>query len=335
MPDEPKPDYRELCWAGLEVKAIGEGESRVVSYIASTESIDSQGDIVEQDWILDRFKRNPTILYNHGRATGGGMFGGGSLSPEQTLPIGRAVSYGVNEDAQHGKHLRIDVEFATADLNAFADQVFRNVKAGFLKGGSVSFRPHSVTSEMVNDVEIYRLRQNELYEFSIVPIGSNAEAVSLSAENSEKHRAFLKSKVKAVQTDQPKEEVHMQDPIPVVENAAVAPVPAGVDVDKLKAIELEAQTLREKLAVREKADAERDVDTLIGKSIVPAQRADFLELRALSADLFGRIIKSLPDLKLSEPAIPPAPIVVEPETAKSAEGAGARAARQLRPGKES
>jgi HK97 family phage prohead protease len=335
---EQKPDYREMCWAGLEVKAIdGESapDSRVVSYVASSESMDSQGDIVEQDWLLERFAKNPTILYNHGRATGGGFFGGGSLSPEQTLPIGRAVQWGVNEDALHGKHLRIDVEFAPAELNPFADQVFRNVKAGFLKGGSVGFRPHTVTSEVVNDVEIYRLRQNELYEFSIVPIGANADAVTLSAEHSESHRAFLKSIAqKTPPSAQPKEEVTMPEATPVVENAALVPVTAGADVEKLKALELETTSLREKLATRDKADAEREVDALIGKAIVPVQRADFLELRMLSADLFGRISKSLPDLKLSETVIEPAPITIDPETSKSAEGAGARAARQLRPAQE-
>jgi hypothetical protein len=327
------PKASGLFSTSLEAKAVGDEspESRVVRFVASDESIDSHGDIVEQDWDFARFDKNPVVLYHHNKATD--SFLGGSLQLEETFPVGRAVDRGVGFDQEIGKHLWIDVEFAPSDLNEFADKVFRNVKAGFIKGGSVGFRPHSVVVETINDVDVYRLRQNELYEFSIVPMGSCMNAVSLSADDEAAHVTLLKSLAKRSQPEIQAEPLTMPDPQTPVENAAVVPVQAGADVDKLKALEVETSSLREKLAKRDAADADRDVDALIGKKIVPANRADFLELRTLNADLFARITNSIPYTGLEKTVVQPAPI--EEHAPQDAESAQKTAARLLRPSKES
>jgi hypothetical protein len=182
---------RDLAWSDISVLSVDE-EKRTVEYTLSDDSVDSYGEIVEQKWRLDRFKRNPVVLFSHNRPTGGGMFGGGSLSQEETLPIGRIVGkIRVEGNKAEGKRLVGTVEFAPAELNPFADKVFRMVASGYMKGGSVGFYPHDVRKEKRGETEHHVLSDNELFEFSITPLPANANAVANSLESREARRAYL------------------------------------------------------------------------------------------------------------------------------------------------
>lgn len=111
---------------------------RVMQFVASTERVDEQGDIVRQNWDLDDFKNNPIVLWNH----------------DQTMPIGRAVKEEVLEtgtygDRKVGKHLSIWVEWMDKSHGTHVEPLFNSYADGFLKGGSVGFIP--VQMDPVND----------------------------------------------------------------------------------------------------------------------------------------------------------------------------------------
>jgi HK97 family phage prohead protease len=134
-------------------------ETREVDYVASTETVDSYDEVLRQNWILDRYLRNPVILWAHNNDWA-----------VPTLPIGRATKVRVED-----KKLLITAKFSEA--NPFARIVFDMIVEGMLRAGSVGFRPHKVTRESIGGVERVVCDQNELYEFSICPIGSNPDAL--------------------------------------------------------------------------------------------------------------------------------------------------------------
>lgn len=190
---------RELAWADIEVRSVNE-EKRTVDYVMSDDSVDSYGEIVEQKWRLDRFRRAPIILFAHNRAQGGSWLGG-TISQRESFPIGRAIpktlKVQTRKDADGkrvGKELVGTVEFAPREVNEFADDVFRQIVAGFMPCGSVGFYPHDVRRETHDDVERYILSDNELFEFSPCPIGANANAVANAVGSREEREAYLEKR---------------------------------------------------------------------------------------------------------------------------------------------
>jgi HK97 family phage prohead protease len=147
---------------GLRVRTIHVREvredAREVDFVASTETVDSYGEIVRQNWRLERFRANPVILFAH---------------DSHSLPIGQSVKTVVE-----GGALLITVKFATAKANPFAELCFQSVLERTLRGGSVGFKPHSIKWEMHNDVERCVLDDNELFEFSVCPVPSNPDGLA-------------------------------------------------------------------------------------------------------------------------------------------------------------
>lgn len=82
-----------------------------------------------------------------------------------------------------GKQLVATLEFPTAELSPFGDQVYQLVKAGYLNAASVGFLP---TKWSFSDDPGRRLgidfEEQELLEFSIVSVPANAGALALPAE---------------------------------------------------------------------------------------------------------------------------------------------------------
>lgn len=161
----------KLIHKTFAISAKANSESRSVRVVASSTAIDSYDDIVEQDWDLERYKKNPVVLYAHNQ--GAGLFSGPSA--EETLPIGYASEVGV----VHGK-LHATLTFVSAAASPLADRVLAGFREGSIRAVSVGFYPRAVESEDVGGKEVYRLSQCELFEISVVPIGANPEAVALS-----------------------------------------------------------------------------------------------------------------------------------------------------------
>jgi len=171
-------------FGGLIVPKVIDAEQRVVDVVMSTESVDRDGDVIRvRGWILDEFKKNPLILFQHNRSG---------------LPIAKAL--GVKKDAK-AKLLRGRVQFAGMDqMHEDAERIFLLVRDGFLNATSVGFMPverrpiPGVPDEegRVGFGGIEFLKQI-LLENSIVTVPANPEALVQRAakELTSETRSFL------------------------------------------------------------------------------------------------------------------------------------------------
>jgi HK97 family phage prohead protease len=137
-------------------------QARTVDVIASTSAVDAHGEVVAQDWRLERFLSNPIILAHH---------------DSRALPVGRATRVEVI-----GERLELTVEFAPAEANPEAEKIWQLVRGGFLKTVSVGFVPGGERYEMRDGKEVVVLLSPELMEVSFVAIPANPEAKVKSAD---------------------------------------------------------------------------------------------------------------------------------------------------------
>ena len=133
-------------------------EKRSATFVASTDAIDSYGEIVEQVWDLARYRANPIVLYGH---------------QSRELPIGMCTAVGVS-----GGKLECTIQFATANQNPVAERVWQLVQAQILRAVSVGFAPRTVRRETRDGKEVTVLSDNELHEISVVTIPANPEALA-------------------------------------------------------------------------------------------------------------------------------------------------------------
>lgn len=72
-------------------------------------------------------------------------------------------------------------EFATKEQYAFADTVYQLIRGGFLNAARVGFLPQR---HAYNEARGGDSLEQELLEYSVVPIPANAEALSRTASTS-------------------------------------------------------------------------------------------------------------------------------------------------------
>lgn len=150
----------------------------VIPWVLSDESSDRMGDVISADgWKLEAFKKNPVVLWGHG--------GGGVLDGDE--PIGKATNLRVEK-----KRLIADLVFAVEESERAARK-FKLANSGYIKAGSVGFRPVKV--ERVEDEEertrlglgrfgvLYK--EQELLEFSLVAVPANPHALQQSIKAGE------------------------------------------------------------------------------------------------------------------------------------------------------
>lgn len=131
-------------------------DDRRIRFTVTTNTPDREGDILETGGIdTAAYEHNSIVMYAH---------------DYKQLPIGRAVAI-----ERFPNRLVATVEFAPADMNPFAEQVYRLVKAGFLKACSIGFRPVEWEYDEVRGG--VNFLKTEMLEFSICPIPANAEAL--------------------------------------------------------------------------------------------------------------------------------------------------------------
>ena len=136
----------------LSVKADSNGR---VSICVSTATPDRMGDTVAvAGWKLANYQRNPVVLWAHDR---------------KQLPVGRCTKLFTSEG-----RLMAEVEFTPKEVNPFGYAVGEMVRAGFLSASSVGFRPLKYAHNAEGGVDF---QEQELLEFSIVPVPANAEAL--------------------------------------------------------------------------------------------------------------------------------------------------------------
>jgi hypothetical protein len=151
-------------------------ETRTVEFIISSADKDRHRTILNmKGWNLDNFNANPIVGYQH-NVYGDNMCTG--PNPDDVLGPGRAFLEG---DLLIGA-----VTFETKDINPLAEKIFRKVMNGTLRATSVGFLEVGKGKFGEGDErqggkdETYYFAGQELLEFSIVNIPSNAKAVGRS-----------------------------------------------------------------------------------------------------------------------------------------------------------
>lgn len=138
---------------GFTTRSFNEA-ARTCDFIASTTAIDSYDEVVEQDWDLSRYKKNPIVLWMH----------------KKDAPIGHCERIEVV-----GGRLECTIKF---ERHEQADQVFRMIGSGTLRAVSVGFMPGQYRVDKRGGKDVYVMSGNKLHEISVVTIPANPEALA-------------------------------------------------------------------------------------------------------------------------------------------------------------
>lgn len=134
------------------------GSEGVITFVASTENKDRDGDIIKQDGlVLTHYKTNPVFLWGH---------------RSWSMPIGKSTRAEV-KDGQ----FEIDVKFDLDD--ELGRTVYRKYKNGFLNAVSIGFMP--LEWREIDDGG-FIFEKSEVYEVSAVTIPSNRQALAMERD---------------------------------------------------------------------------------------------------------------------------------------------------------
>ena len=163
----------------FKVKDGHEEESplRIEGY-ASTNSIDRHGDIVEASaWknskALENYINNPIILAYH----------------DHTKPIGKMVDYETDD-----RGLRI-----VAEISKAAGEIYDLVKDGVLRTFSIGFMVKD--ADWDTDKDVFRIKDVELFETSVVSVPANATAGFDLAKTFDNEEDFVNFKQQFVKSN--------------------------------------------------------------------------------------------------------------------------------------
>lgn len=140
---------------------IDKADNGEVTAIASTATVDRQGEIVEVDgWDLKDFKKNPIILWGHDHSQ---------------LPLGTATKTWIEGS---GKSAKLMIKIAFQEVTELGRAVKQLVADNVLKTLSVGFQPL--------DGEDNRYTKQRLLEVSVVNVPANADAMMLGYKSLKK-----------------------------------------------------------------------------------------------------------------------------------------------------
>lgn len=318
----------ELVSRGLALRSVDQ-DRRAVDFVASTDAIDSYDEVVEQDWVLDRYRANPIVLFGHN---------------SRELPIGKATRCEV-VSVNGRRQLECTLQFLSAKANPRAEEVWQSIVEGGLRAVSVGFRPKDARFETRNGVEVFVLSQCELHEISVVPIPANPEALA---------KMKAKALAAAGNDNQPAPAAATEKTMKTIEEYAAALAKSGAELEMAQksAVEAQKETASLKTAVStfessvkaltvdrdawkdraEKAEAvvvDGEVEALVGLKITTAQKGEFLELRKSNPELFKRMVAALPDMKLLKGAVVTDDKTTPPAVTSDAAGNGAELATKI------
>ncbi len=149
------------------VRAV-EGAERTLTFVASTETVASDGDIIKaESWQLERWLKNSSVLWGHN------SYG---------LPIGAGVDARIEKDPPR---LEVDIKFAGLEqMHDFAETVYQLALTGFIRAVSVGYRIDGY--EKPDDEEKAALglgpwgvvvTKATLFEVSVVTVGADPDAL--------------------------------------------------------------------------------------------------------------------------------------------------------------
>lgn len=170
-----KPVVREAIMRALSDENL---KNREAEFVISTEAVDSYGTVFKMNgWDLTRYENNPVVFYAHR-----------SYSDNPDMLIG------TSEVFVDGEQLIGRVRFEDAETNPIAEKVWKKVQAGTLRMASIGANPvrgHWGDEKLGEDADVVYFDEQVLLEWSIVPIGSNPEALKREAQTVEEIRAEM------------------------------------------------------------------------------------------------------------------------------------------------
>jgi len=168
MWEKVKVDHKGLCACVTTVFTKAEDSDNKFNVVMSTNSEDRHGDIVEQEWDLKSFKKNPVFLDSH------------NYNSIEHI-IGKVNKIKVKDGKLQG-----EVEFALDNPKGLL--AFNLASKGFLNATSVGFIP----KEFSDDGKIMK---SELLEDSAVSVPANQEAL-FEKKEIEKEEQEIKEEIK-------------------------------------------------------------------------------------------------------------------------------------------
>lgn len=274
---------------GAEARALDES-SRSVEYVCSTSTIDSHGTILRQNWRLDRYARNPVVLFCHN---------------SREIPVGTAS----NVRVENGR-LMARVTFATEDVSEDAEECWRAVKAGLLRGISVGFLAHSYKWEMEDDQERLVLDDLELLELSVCAVPSNPDTLAqrdalsnlraqAQRQRPTKDTPMTEQEIKALRdqlAQRDAEATRLSSDLAsarATAERAVAERDARISTLTAEAERLNAEVaaLTERATKAESTLVRSEVESLVGKNVDPAEVDHLIALRSVAPALYDAEMK--------------------------------------------
>lgn len=153
-------------------------KNREAEFVISTEAVDSFGTVFKMSgWDLRRYQANPVVFYSHR-----------SNSDNPDLLIGTSVIF------EEDNKLIGRVRFEEAETNPLAEKIWRKVQAGTLRMASIGATPkkgHWGDEKLGENRDVLYFDEQELFEWSIVPVGSNPEALKREAATLEEIRTQI------------------------------------------------------------------------------------------------------------------------------------------------
>lgn len=143
---------------------------RFHEFVLSTESVDRHGTVFKADgWQLDRYNaENPVVSYVHED---------NSANPD--LIIGKGEVF------KEGNQIIGRIYYEPEDINPLAEKIRKKVEHGTLRMASVSalpFKGHFGVEANNEERDVLYFDEQELLAWSIVPVGSNRDALKRSAD---------------------------------------------------------------------------------------------------------------------------------------------------------
>ena len=170
------------------IRALSEEniKNREAEFVISTEAIDTYGTVFKMSgWDLKRYEANPVVFYAHR-----------SYSDNPDMLIGTSSVF-VDGDQLIGR-----VRFEDAETNPIAEKVWKKVQAGTLRMASIGANPkrgHWGDEKLGEDKDVIYFDETELLEWSIVPIGSNPDALKREVQTLEEIRAEMLKGVEGIE----------------------------------------------------------------------------------------------------------------------------------------
>jgi HK97 family phage prohead protease/HK97 family phage major capsid protein len=133
-----------------------------MEFVLSDASVDRVGDVIEQNWDLSEFEKNPIALFNHDR---------------------NQIVGGWKDVRVAGKRLVGKLQLAAEGTSEIADTVRKLVAQGFLRATSVGFQPikkEKLTPDASEFWGPFRFLKSQLLEASLVSVPANPNAVALA-----------------------------------------------------------------------------------------------------------------------------------------------------------